>query len=314
MANIKKNAFLLIIILLFQVQILEVKAEEKKSSKFSLSINFFGGPGYLAIGDINQSIASFNNYLEKTYPGLVWGKFQKLPNFRWLQQLEIRTNVSRRLGVGLAFQAPVHLWKDNALVFKEILPAGTKSTSVFDKPEIKIFLPVQINVNYSLANIDKLGLYFQVGAGLYHSRLMRKTDLDIHDAAGSFSRISSSLNVKPVFPAGYHIGIGLDYEVSKRLAFLVEIQARLAKFRNLKGSSQATSWEYNASGELVTTDYTFKNGTLYYFDATGSSQLYYLDVFAAPPRGSDNDFREIRRACLDLSGYAIRIRMKIKLY
>lgn len=123
--------------------------------------------------------------------------------------------------------------------------------------------------------------------------------------------------MEPAYPLGFHAGLELEYNLSKNLALVVEAQGRYVKLANFKGKNQYFIQEWLPTGELYNTVRYEVHGTLYYctLEDPGLGARYAdLLVWDKIPFVSIYFYDNIRKVKLDLSRFAVRIGLKLRLF
>lgn len=100
----------------------------------------------------------------------------------------------------------------------------------------------------------------------------------------------------------------MEYTLIKNLAFIMEIRGSFARISGFNGTM---SYENNFGESSKTI------GALYYFsmwDGWIAAPYYGLEVWEKPPELSTRWEWDIRKARLDLSGFSLRIGIRIGLF
>jgi hypothetical protein len=173
------------------------------------------------------------------------------------------------------------------------------------KPEIKVFYPIRLSVYYTLPFIRKLNISIGGGVGFYSARIA----LSYRDATvypfEDVSWIEGSQVAKRNFGLGLHGNINLEYNLSDKVILITEFQARYVRISGFKGTLTAT----NSEGESHQV-----GGTLYYFTYGGvGGRFPALIISEEPPRSPIDSYENVREAILDLSGYSLRIGIRVGL-
>ena len=106
--------------------------------------------------------------------------------------------------------------------------------------------------------------------------------------------------------SGYHGGIGFEYNFTRNLVIVIEAQGRYARIKKLKGDEI-----------YVGTGYAEQNyyGAMYYFERKDLiTDKYYSRLGFYKEKPDNPDYRNIRDAELDLSGFFLRIGIRIRLF
>lgn len=286
-----------------------------------ISLNLFSGPAFYALGDVNGSVGSYRDYFERLrsdHPEWIWttGGLEKVDRSSWLKQVELRLNLSSRFSLGLALQPPFRMSRESSIVCREHREEGRRVTDLFLKPGIRLFLPTDLTVNYLVASISGFRFLAQAGVCILPSKLEHKMELDVHEPSGDFTRLTAEVKARPSMPVGIIAGLGFDCVFSSHLSVLLESQYRLGRFSRLRGRSRLESRSYNSADELIQSSIIVKEGALYYISRTDPAfpGTFDLDIFPDPPEGAEDGVTWARRARLDLSGFSVKVRLRIKLF
>ncbi|MFQ6083187.1 MAG: outer membrane beta-barrel protein [Candidatus Aminicenantia bacterium] len=299
---------LLTVSLIFLTKISQ--AEEKLSFMERFSLKLTGGLAYVSVGDINRSIDSFNNGLKEAVRysnDSLNGEIEEL-NYGFDWEAELRIDISDKVGIGFA-TGYIHLKNESSLTY---------TIRGWDRNEINIYsfepkvtaVPLKLRVYYTLPVTPKSKLFLNGGIGYYFAkcsqgekRKWRSVITDRWWNENKYWEVNSG-------NFGFHGGIGIEYNLTKNLALMIEGEGRYAKIKKLKGKGKWI-WEPKEV-----------NGTLYYYTwfdwRIGEWGEWYdgLAVFESVEAGNRRLVweRVLREAILDLSGFSLRVGIKIKLF
>ena len=174
-------------------------------------------------------------------------------------------------------------------------------------PEIKAAMPLGLNLHYSLCSRSRTNLLVGLGLGWYTGKMTENYANTDFQSDGKTYFGSLYWSVHNNFSLGFQGGVGLEYGVTENLSMVVEVQGRFARVGSLKGK------------ECVMTNNSLSEqaGTLYYYRWAwfGSGPWYpRLSVSESPPEGGIGSFKGVREARLDLSGFALRIGLRMRLF
>jgi len=273
-----------------------VFSEKRQSFKPGFSIKLTAGGGYVAIGDMNKHLDSMNNkYIPGTSVSDVSGKIEKLNNLSNDWELELKIDGSPRIGFGIA--ASFFHRRNQSSIYAYQPEFGRGYEMIFE-PEIKVIMPFGLNLYYSIYSGSRLNVFINSGIGWY---LGKMTENKINNAIyplGSVRLGSRYWEVENNFSLGFRGGVGFEYSLIKNLALVVELQGRYIRIGNLEGTVKY--------GGLATVE----QGTLHFIERGD-----YYDLNIPQPYRIFNEIEYIERnAVLDLSGFLLRIGIKIKLF
>lgn len=279
-------------------------SEGQKSPYPRLSLKLTGGTRYTAIGDMNMHLQSMNNYYlhEQSWAG-VSGKIEKLNNWSGDWQVELRIENSSKMSFGLA--ASFFQRRNQSAIYAADVHEYRIDRQFIFKPEIKVIMPLGLNLYYSLYSRSRLNIFVNGGIGWYLAKMKEdKTGKAIYPL-GDIYFDRRFWEVKNNKSFGFQGGVGMEYSFIRNLALVAELQGRFLRIGHLTGN---VKYETNYGTGMTITE----GGHLHFF---GSPDYYDLDI-PLPFHFQDTDkIHYIERdAILDLSGFSFRIGIRIKLF
>lgn len=157
-------------------------------------------------------------------------------------------------------------------------------------------VPIRLGLFFILPVHRLFSITFNGGTSLY----MTNYSYALARAWKDMKSIFHKANAKGL---GFHGGIGLEVNLTQRVAFFIEGQGRYAKISNFKG--KATETEYVVSKSYVGYVSSEEKGTLYYLEDENFPSLV---IRNNEPSG----FKTIRKATFDFSGFSLRAGVIIK--
>ena len=278
-------------------------SEERHSFKPRLSIKLTAGGGYVAIGDMNKHLDSMNGY--KNYSGIsisdVSGKIEKLNNWSNDWELELKIDAFPKIGFGIATSF-FHRRNQSSIYAYQVPEFGRDHEMIF-KPEIKVIMPFGLKLYYSIYSGPKLNVFINSGIGLYLGKMTENKIQNFIYPLGDVYFDNRYWEVENNRSFGFQGGVGFEYRLIKNLALVVELQGRHIRIGNLGGT---VKYETNfGSGRTIR-----EIGTLHFFEMS-----YYYDLDIPLPIHIFPEIERIERnAVLDLSGFLLRIGIRIKLF
>jgi opacity protein-like surface antigen len=280
-------------------------SDERKSPSPKFSLKLTGGARYVAVGDLNEYLGSFNQRPD------ICGKVAEIANWSSDWEVELRIRLSSRFGLGLATSGFFNKKSPSSIYFYGGNigdPEITKSDSRIEfVPEIKAAMPLGLNLYYSLCSGSRMNLFVDLGLGWYTGRMTENYIDNTFQSDGRTYFGTFYWSVDNNFSLGIQGGLGLEYAVTDELALVVEVQGRYARISSLKGKICAMS--NNSLYE--------ETGTLYSYQWAwfGTGPWYReLMVHESPPEGGIFSVKDVREARLDLSGFALRIGLRVRLF
>jgi hypothetical protein len=308
----------LVIFIFLLLLIKSVYPEEKRPFKPGFSIKLMSGRGFVAIGDVNKCIESVNNnevfeYWRKHDPNSIAGEIKTLDNWVYDWEAEMRIDLSPRFSVGIAASAPFHRSNESSLSFalmeeRDLIP---QITAMYYRPEIKLSIPVKLNFYCSLLHGTRFNAFLNAGVGYYPGKISEYNKFVITSPSSGYSWwLSDNWEVNGKFPFGFHGGFGLEYRLIKNLSLVIDFLGKYIRISNLKGRHE----HKDSHGTYIE-----EKGTLYYFTMwqLGIGARYAnLEVWEKP-RDKGGVLRgeaDIKKAVLDLSGFSLRVGVRINLF
>jgi opacity protein-like surface antigen len=277
---------------------------EKGNFKSRFSIKFSGGLGSITGGDINRHLRAYDSYLsEMTY---YEGGETKIVHYGSDLEAEIRWDISSKfaLSAGIGY-----IYGDKESYFEFRGPFPFHGSSNYPQryiifPKIKA-IPLKLGFYYTMPLRSRINFFFDAGISYYFSKASLYKD---HLCSTGLLLPTYTKEEKYDLNAnnfGFHGGIGLEYNIANNLALLLEVQGRYARL-NLKG---------NKMSSLMEAPWVEEEGNLYIGEIDLLDEGYGeycpdLVISQSMPSGNVN----VRRAILDLSGFSLRVGIRIKLF
>ncbi len=274
------------------------QAEQAQSwQKKGVALKLTGGMNYMSLGDWNAFMngwTDYYNYVANEVGGTVEGEFKSI---RWGLDFEgdVIFNLNPRLGItiGSGYISGKKGPDGNKII--QTLPDGTITLN----HDMQISaIPVKIGVYYCLSRFSKFRFFLSGGIGYYFAKI---SEVYKNQWDGSWSHENQEAKGEGF---GFQGGMGLELDIAKNIAFVVEGYGRYAKIRDLMGERD-WSMSFGPSGS--------RKGGLYYFDLDiPYGLLPYIEIISGTPGGLNR--RNVRKATVNLSGFAMRIGVKIRLF
>lgn len=313
---------MLFVLIIFLSRI--VCSEEKEKFKPRFSIKLTGGWRYVSIGDVNSHLESFNNSYDFEYarlnnPESISGEITQLNNHIYDWEAELRMDISSKFALGISTSGAIRKRNESSLTYVEKFYGieefydGGEWTSIFTfRPEVKAQVPVKLSIYYRLPFVFKTNIIFYSGIGYYSANVSKYEKLDLSiDSEYSYWRWEH-WKTDHKTNLGLHGGIGIEYNLSKNLALVAEAYGRYARIRNLIGTLQKENSD--SVGRIYESQ-----ATLWYFKWACYGKGYYrLDISEESPSRwgiiLECSISNVRKARIDLSGFSVRMGIRIKLF
>lgn len=290
-------------------------------TRFSLVFN--EGFGSMKIGDINTTLVSLNSAydgLRHTEPGAVAGEYLPLPTRFKDWQVELRWNVWKGLSIGIAISGPMRFAHMSALThtifgWQAGLPQTMNNTLAYD---INVSAPIWLNLFYAVPIISRVNFTAYGGVGDYSARI-EETWSYVFRLPDNTSQIGNTYTAGSGKQMGCHGGIAFEYILNKRVSLVMAGAWRLAKIESFEGSYLSHGTSFDGNGVIIDTLDASMEGILIHY--TGDADYIWgvrhekIKIFAGEPPyyGADSP-SDGRKALLDLSGFTLRIGLKIGLF
>ena len=305
----KKELAVLILSIILSVLTCQIGvAQEKEQFKWNLSLKITGGLRYITVGDINDHIESFDDYMSSAIAFYEGGEMEGVGRFGSYLEAELRFGVSPRLSIGLG-TGYISGSKKSDFQTVGLFPFSSTTWTPYllefiIEPEIKA-IPLRLGVYYSLPLAARVNFLLHGGLGYYFAKgFLSKYNLI--ESLGEYSipeppEIFISYDVSGN-GFGVHGGIGLEYKLMDSLFLVIEVQGRYAKIGNLKGTrTYWNTWNY---------DQRIEEGTLY----IGTRDMTAEGYGAGCPDLAVSPLQNMKKAALDFSGFSSTVGFRIRLF
>ena len=312
---IRPLLIVLFISLVFLNKLTCLEQAEDTKSKFSLKLA--AGWSYIAIGDINRCLESFNNNqlfegVRNNSAELITGEITKLNNNLRDLEVELRMDIGSKISLSFVTSGPIIKKDESSLTYIYRGEAGDQISQFTFKPDIWAWMPIKLGICYSIFYSSRINLIFNVGVGYHIAKVSQHRKMEQILPLGGIYSETCFWKACTIEGSSFQSGIEVEYNLKKDLAFIIEIQGRYANLRDLKGTMKI---ERNWGG-----DYIFNSdqkGTLYYFnmwdDAIGAPYAN-LEVWEKAPEADFRWINNVKKAVLDLSELSLRMGIRIKLF
>lgn len=299
---------LLLFLLTFSIR--AASAEEGQKFKPRLSIKLSGGLSYFNIGDINNYLKTYDNYLSVMthYEGGETKTFNYIYDLEGEFRLDIGSKFALSAGIG-------YISGKNKSYFEYTGPfpfqvAYENNQKYFIKHEVEV-IPLLFGIHYKLPVSQRTNIFVNSGIGFYFSKdFLYKCHWS--SAVGQWPVIYTKEEIYDVSSSGLGLrgGIGFEYGIANNLAFVLEIQGRYARIGNLKGTRFYSLTFLADQGKE-------EGGTLYIGERDMTDEGYgesCPDLIISSTKPVGDEFKNVRKAILDFSGMSLRAGVRIGLW
>lgn len=312
--NFKKETITLVLLIFSFIFLSEIMyAEERLNLIQRFSIKIGSGSDYLDIGDINTHLKSGNakhlDYVQ-LFDGLKKGELKTIERGSDAG-IELTFDITSRFGIYLG-SGYFYTRRESSSGF-EVTPPDFYHVDFTFSPKISIsVIPVKFGVYFTILPFgSRARFYIKGGIGYYFARTnfyWEEREIWTREDGSLFTDIveMAEWDLKSG-GFGYHVEVGLEYNLTRNLSIVVEAQGRLAKLKKLKGTEIFLGTGYSESFY----------GAVYFYEKKDSiTEKYYfrLGFYKEKPDLPSPKYRNIRDAELDLSGYSLKIGIRIRLF
>lgn len=261
-----------------------------KAEKFAIKLS--GGMNYLLVGDVNEGVKGVIDSLRDSatfVPGTSTEGEAKPIHLGFDFEGYVIINLTPRVGIGFG-AGYIQGAKISELTVR--FPEGPEASFTF-KPKIST-IPIRLGVFYTLPVSEMVNVVFNAGAGLYlanYSYNFRP------EGAWSGNTINQKASAKGF---GFHGGVGLEFNLAPKIAFVLEGQGRYAKIGGFEGTAKY------AGSSLPYTE----EGALYYWEQMTIFRKY-PRVLVQENKPSGPLYSNVRDAKVDFSGFTFLAGIKI---
>jgi len=284
---------------------------EEENFKPKFSIRLMGGWDYMGVGDINTHLESYDAHLSEmtNYEG---GRTKKLNNYGSDLEVELRLDISPKFAVSVGIEYMSEKTKSyfeytGPFPFQALFEA---KQNYFIKPKVKT-IPLKLGIYYTLPLSSRINLILNSGLGYYFSKASLYKCHWSSNYGGYMIIYTKEENYDVSSKGlGFHGGIGFEYNIANNLALVLEVQGRYARIKNLKGNRfYNLTFGVNPGVE--------EEGILYIGERDLTVEGYgenCPDLIISQSKPSGDEFRGVREAVLDFSGFSLRAGIRIKLF
>ena len=263
------------------------------SAKDRMAVGFWLGGRYAAVGDLNDGSEGLARYYETRLAAEAQGNVKAL-HFGYLLGADIRLPLA--FGFGLVLGAEYSSGETAGSVF---LTESSAEVTFEAKPSFRA-----VPISLALVYYPMPALYLKVGVEYTFARCgysYRLTEAGADATAESWQEWTGEASASGF---GYLAGLGIDWNPASTLSLTAEALYRRSRLADLEGEDV-----YRESGAYE----SIENGRLYYIQVdTGTSEVVPL-VFIRERRPTEAGVVGVRKAELDLSGFSLRLGIRIRL-
>lgn len=293
---------LLFISLILFTRIASPKGIETFKPKFSIDVKW--GPRYISIGDINKNLEAFDSYLSEmtSYEG---NEIKRLNNYKKTLEGELRLDVSSKFAIGVGIEK-ISEKNESRFEFTDPFPIHDRDLfhTISTKSEVSA-VNLKLGTYYTIPLVRRINLILNGGIDYYNSEISLYKFHEFLPEVYIWRPYKEEEYNMSSKGFGFHGGIGFEYRILDDLSIVLEFQGRYARMKNLKGTKIITGGIFTEERE--------EEGILYIGEKMWFGE-YCPDLIISPSRPSGDEFRNVREAVLDFSGYSLRLGIKLNFF
>lgn len=310
---------------------------------FHLSLELYGGGGWIGGGDLNRHIQGWNNlFSDLSVPPYSFDFSLNQLHTLWESGAEVTYRFTPRvfISLGLGYMSGRTQGEARSSLKKEgnyFYSAEDFGTLSVDEqslqlPEYRIqTVPLTWTLYLDFPSGRRLHFFLGAGGGYYSGKITYREnyqyDSDFVDAkffSGSLLRIDDTYSSSGTYTEalkssalGLHARGGLEYQMSQRFSLVVEMQGRWVEFRNWHGrKTDEYTWDHVWGPWGINSDsgsaQQSEDGKLWMVDfqsdTTGKS---YPHLAFSPDSPLSSFYSGARPARINLSGLTLRLGLRI---
>jgi hypothetical protein len=254
-------------------------------------LKFFGGAGYHLLDDFSQGLKGWDDEVEASpYSYIEKGGFQPF-HLGWDFGVEFGVTLNRRWGIGLgagAIQTGRESLRESAYKSDKLATYEFYQERLTTRVRA---IPLTLCLQLGLFSNNRMNLSAVGGISYYFGTV----DWEYRTQNKSSSEFTEE-NWRGTSGAwGFQGGLELDFNINRKLTFFVEGLGRYARWTDVRG-------DFQADGTTV------KDAFLWY---TEWGQFPGLAIDSKEPSGGI--YQNVRKAVIDLSGFSVRVGLKVRL-
>lgn len=255
-----------------------------------LRVKLSGGLSFFGSGDIDKGTRGFFDSTADFFFSSGYTVDKRPESFAPALDIsgDIIFSIKPRIGIGLGTSYIRASGKNFLLVSGRELYLEQQVGSI---PKISV-ITLRLGVFFTIPIHRSFSICLNGGPSLYLARYSYALETNIKDITDIFQKATAQ-------NLGFHGGLGLAVDLTKRSVFFIEGQARYAKISNFEGEGKLRE---EVDSDIV---YSEEKGKLYYIE---DEKYSYLTIRNEEPSG----YKTIRKASFNLSGISLRAGLIIK--
>jgi len=255
----------------------------------SFGLKLSGGIGYLSVGDLNASFQGWNDYFEEAWFGIEGGVEGEYQLLHWGYDFSGEFIVYPIPELGIALGAG-YLQVSKESTVEVSMFFGSEDITV--NPKISA-IPITLGVYFTPPLGSGVNLILSAGAGYYIGQMSWEREVSgfLSDFTDTWKTTKGTL--------GFQGSLGFEFAFSPKVAFVIEGCGRYAKLKDLSGDFKRAGTDilgpFEWGGEY----------TMWYYEYSENAE-YYPRVYFYEEEPDNLNYRNVRKAEIDLSGFSIK--------
>jgi len=312
--NFKRQAIALVLLIFLSVVFTATsQAKEKRNFIQRFSIKLSSGLSYFKIGDINSHFMSGNERhadYAQYFNGLKKGELREI-DLGLNSEIELAFDITSRFGIYFG-SGYIYTRKESSSGFEVSPPEFYDVDYTFSPRTIIRAIPLKFGLYYIIPFGSKAKFFINGGVGYHFVKTIyywEQIEIWRREDGSLFADLRGitewNLSAKG---SGYHGGIGFEYSIAKNLTLVLEVQGRSFLIPKLKGTEISLGFPNSES---------FYGSVFCFEKKSPITEKYYIGLGfykEKPDYLPSPKYRNIRGAELDLSGYFLKIGIRIRLF
>ncbi len=265
-----------------------------------------GGIGQVRSADLNAYGEGYESHFDDmaaSWLSSKQGEFNSLNTIGGEIGIDVLFNLNENFAIGFGFgnfprkpQSNLSVQEEGVISFEAIFDPRISSSSL------------TLNLYYFYPFTPNLRVYVNSGTGLYLSKMALNTNSE-YDEIGVLNYSETVELGTHDLTYGFQGGIGVEMTVGGYMGVFIEASGRYAKPKSYRGKLKYTF--LSSEGAIVART---TSGELWYFEKYSTTLAnWYSQIQVSEEAPTGTDIRNARAFTSDLSGFSIKIGIRLKL-
>ena len=271
---------------------------------FSFKVS--GGVGQVWVKDLNAYGESYESHFDDMAASWLSSKEGGFNNLNSLGSeigIDVLFNFTENFGMGFGFgnfprkpQSNLSVQEQGVISFEVVLDPSVSNSSL------------TLSLYYFYPFTSNLRVYINPGVGLYLSKIALNTNSEYNETGVLSYTETVELSTNDL-AFGFQGGLGAEVTVGGYMGVFIEASGRYSKLKSYRGRLKYTFLSSEGAVVARTT-----SGDLWYFEKYNSSLArWYSQIQVSEEAPAGSDIRNARALTANLSGFSIRIGIRLKL-